>query len=742
MSSKNFNEKYDYIPWYDCPSFPKTLDDFLIYIDRCDDNVKDIYLKDLYSKAKEKLPSEDLEYFTKYMCYELLFVPDKKVQAYLNEIDIPKAKIQIDKKPRGGNYYLISNRQGVIYSQEKTFQDEKTEEWKTVHYDKPIIDVPFELMELYITQNEERFYDVKLGKEKVCLNKDDLLDYLQKQKNLAYVSGRILFDYVSIVLRAYEKEKYLREKRMYPAIGVFLDKKRNLVLAYPNVPNLILHGENGYQKRIIEHCEELGLDIDGDLAEFYYKLLHDDHYPENVRLGIAGNTITAPFHYVLKDFLDVFPSHKWIVALTGIGKSIFNELMYCTLYGIEMKSNDDVNSEARMTKMSTACTMAIYIDDIDYLDEKCLSYAKFIATHFKPRERMDNQKTNFEDAYTIFCGSANSSEYLSGSKNEPYRVRCLINTEFNQNDILTDTSRFEKYKEQIQNGKVFGFYALQKVIEFIESAIADESMSSLEKLKQLIQLYKQDLRKYLQEEKIVLVDSRRLTIYTLIYLGWKFWHQIFLSKGLKSDFLLNALDYGNNDTFKNFIKSYEGNLVEISRDHFINIINFFERIYEPKNERYYLRDKDNNPVLTTHFIHEYDKWAKIRGYDSLRNLTTIADMQMKVLRENIRATTVYLSENGELDKDRIYGLVFKIDELKKILNIEDIPSLFITTLKELYEDNDNVDLEKRAILERFGLFEKKYPADKIDAILTNLISDGFLEEQASKKLKLNKDLIK
>ncbi len=636
----------------------------------CDDSLSSENLQFLTKEAKNKLGEEEFREYTKYACDELSDIRNESLQGFLDVIDIPKIKVLIEEKPRGGKYYLLCNRRSVIYRQEKLVKDKETESWELVWYDKPILDVPVELREIYLSQNEMRFYEVKIGDEDVCLDKENLLKFIQKERNYSYVSGRFLFDYISIMLRAYEKEKMLSEKQMYPAIGIFRDKDDDLKVVYPGVENITLFGENGYQKRTIKRCEELGIDIHGDLAEAYFNILHDEYYPESVRLGIAGHTITAPFYYILREVLDVFPNHHWIAPITGMGKTDFNELMYNYLYGIEMKSNDDVSSEARLSKMSTAHTMALYIDDIDDLPDDALSYMKFLATRFKPRERMDNQDINFENTYLTFAGSANSFEYLAGSENEGYRNRCLINTDFIELDAKKNPEIFEKNKDKIIHGKIFGYYVLEKVVEFINAQISDKKMSLYHKLRELFKLYKMNLREYLQEEYIMLVDSRRLTIYTLMYMGWKFWDYVFRSKGLKSEFFMKALDYGNNEVFLEFVRKYEGNLLQISIDQFINVIEYY-KLYRNTYGGYYLTDVDDNLVLVPHFIHEFDKWAKMRGYEPLNSLTNLADMQMKILRENIKPKTIYLNEQGDLGKNRIYGLIFKLEIIKKLLNIEE-----------------------------------------------------------------------
>lgn len=752
QSKQWWNERTGYHAWGSAEyTNPKTYEDFADLIDRCDDSVKAHHLKALLKEAERVLEQEDIDRLMRYMCYELDYVPNPEVQMYLNIIDIPKVNVLIESKPRGGGYYLLCKRNGIIHRQIITKWNKKKKEYEDFIYDKKILDVPFELKNLYLSQNDLRFYEVNIGKEEVCLNKEDLLNFVQKERNYAYISGRQLFDCLSIVLRAYEKKKNLKEKRMYPAIGVFQDKRNNLIVVYPSVPDIVLYGENGYQKRTIKRCEQIGLDIDGDLAESYYHMIHDEYYPESVRLGIAGHCITAPFYYVLKDVLDVFPNHHWIAPPTGIGKTDLNQFMYNFLFGIEIKSNDDVSSGARLSKISTAYTMATYIDDIDDLPEEAMSYMKFLATRFKSRDRMDNQKVIFEDTYSSFCGSANVSNYISGNENEAYRNRCLINMDFNKHDTLKGSPDFDKHKEKIIHGSIFGYYALSKIFEFIDERIPDEFLNSYQKLRELFKFYKSELRVFLQKNKILLVDSRRLTIYTLLHMGLRFWNYIFLSKGLESELLINALDYENNDIFINLIRKYEGNLMQISIDQFISILNYYE-LYWSTHSGLNLTDNEDNPVLTTDFIHEYDKFAKQRGYDSLKSLTTLADMQMKVLREDVKTTTVCLKEKGALNKDKVYGLVFKIDMIKKVLDVESNPltkrdpnepregikklEQLLVGLKEAFEYNNNIDLEKKNLIQTLQLttdLNEEYIKNAIE----EMIIEGNLKVVSGGKINFN-----
>jgi len=186
----------------------------------CDDSLSSENLQFLTKEAKNKLGEEEFREYTKYACAELADIPNDQVQHFLDRIDIPKINVQIAEDFTGGKY-VICNRRGVLFRRVKTFKVKGKDEYWTRNYDKEIICAPFELFEIFMNQNDERFYKIKIGNEDVCLNKKDLIDFIQVERNYNRTYGKQLFEAVSIVLREFEKKKKLSPKNMFPAVGVF-----------------------------------------------------------------------------------------------------------------------------------------------------------------------------------------------------------------------------------------------------------------------------------------------------------------------------------------------------------------------------------------------------------------------------------------------------------------------------------------------------------------------------------------
>ena len=194
------------------------------------------------------------------------------------EEDTPLLSIIVAEKPRGGIYKLLSTKDGIIYRQIKKYKIKNTDEFYEIDFNQPILDVAFNLNALYLTQNEQRFYEVKIGKEDICLSKNELLDFIENERNYSYVSGKDLKNYISIILRGYEKKYKLNPTPMYPTIGIFRKQNGDFEITYPGIKEIKLYGENDYQKRIIAFCEKKGIDIKGELTTLFMRSFIMIHY--------------------------------------------------------------------------------------------------------------------------------------------------------------------------------------------------------------------------------------------------------------------------------------------------------------------------------------------------------------------------------------------------------------------------------------------------------------------------------
>ncbi|MHA1195761.1 MAG: hypothetical protein ACTSSM_06650 [Promethearchaeota archaeon] len=357
-----------------------------------------LYSEGNYCKLSKSLNSISIKAITNEELEKII-----KIFAYLIERHL-EISVEIARKPRGGIYSIHSTKEGIIFRNTRMKWDKHRKDYIEENFDQKILDVPFFLKNVYEDINGLRFYEVKLGKEIICMKKVDLLKFIENERNYAYVSGKELKNFISIVLNEYQKVRKLEPKKnMYPAIGIFLDKNDEITLVYPGISGIILYGTNGYQKRIIERCEKKGIDEDGNLCEAFYYLFHDETYPLKIRLVTFGHQLISSFFNVLREDLDIFPDHLWLTPQKSVGKTEFFKLMYCYCFGEEIKNNDDIDSIARLTEMCTSSTFAQCIDDIDELDKKILSYWKSAGTTLKGKERMTaNQEVKIQETYKTF----------------------------------------------------------------------------------------------------------------------------------------------------------------------------------------------------------------------------------------------------------------------------------------------------------------------------------------------------
>jgi len=551
-------------------------------------------------------------------------------------------------------------------------------------YDYPIMHVGFSLKRIFESQSGVRYYEVQLANEIVVKEKEDLINFITIERVYSRKNKNQLLPFISTILYEEQKNKSLIIEKMYNAIGVFTDNKDDLVVCYPGEKNIMIKGTNGYQENIIKSCESKGIDDRGNFIELYYNIIELNTIPENCMLLVIGHSLIGTFFHVLKDRLDVFPNFFWL-TIPHTGKTSFMEIFYCFLFGTELKNNDDIDSPSRLTQMATAHTSPLLLDDIDDLDPKVKSYIKSSSTRKKGRERLnEKQKLTSEETYTAYAGSGNDKKWLSEDRDEAFRDRCCISDEFKvfdeQNEDLT---KFNDYKEELKISPITGPYLLKKCIQFIEEKIAG-SFTSKQKLELFFKDKKQLIKQYLKDKKVNIFGSRRLTIYTLIYIGLSFWNYVFQIKGFNCNTIIEALNL-EKDKFKEMILYYEKQISDFSFESLENILQF----YENKKEKYdYWRNKEDKIMLTTEFVNDYDDWARKRGYETLKQLTTLGNLFTKFLREKIEVKNHKLKKfkPGELDSscnEGKYSVIFPVEEIKAKLGIE-----------ETQENNKEIDVDR------------------------------------------------
>jgi len=648
------------------------------------------------------------------------------------------------------NFKVITYHLGTRYHEEKYFENTreglskftystKRSEKETLCQTK-ILANPLLLLNFYEGENDI-FYEVRCNGEVVCKTKKDLFDYLD-EKNLI-VDQILVKSAVSQIIRESITEYNLKKKPMYNTIGLFLNKKEELELVYEDDENKRIIAENDVQLDLIDKIKEKELDKKGELTEHFFKIIHIPTVPINVRLSILGYSAIAPFFYALSKELDFYP-YLFLIGKHGSGKTTLLELFMNILFGTVMKTVDDMKSEARLTKFLTECLFMLNIDDIDKMDEDLLGFLKSFATRKSQRNRMDNQKMRKEQMYENVCGSANSNTFLRNVDDEAFRIRCIIHylkTNLKATRDKKDRSKFEKHKKIIkESGLIYGIYLLEKSLEFIENIESDQS-TKYKKILAYKRKIDDKIEILLNKKQIEISDVRRITLYSLIYIGWNFWDYTFKSKGLNSDLLKDALNF-EGDIFLNYINELEKAERDINQEMFESVLEFLKQklsTYGSIRCRSKDSEKDGKIFITTKFIADYDLWSRVRGYKPLKTLTNLSDLQSRLLNKDIRpGIYTYYSENG---KEKGYGILFHYEELialregnaiqKKIdvdlsINFEKIAG----KIKEIFEEIGDKEVEMKSLQQILGI-----EGDSIEAIkksIQKLIETGKLKQENDK----------
>jgi len=639
----------------------------------------------------------------------------------------------IVKESEDTKYEVISDIRGLILRKTTVKFSEAKGDYYTKPFNTTIINEPFKLIAIYCDQNQERFYEIRIGEEIICFDKKDLLDYIENKRNCAFVSGKVLKECVSAILFEYEKKYKLKPKEIFPTLGVFLDENDNLIVVTSDNNKTKIYGVNAYQKRTIEKCKKRGFDKNGDMIKAFYDLMHYNTYPENIRLVSFGHTLIVNFFNVLRNDIDVFFYHHWITPNKSVGKTALWKMVYAELFGIELKSNDDIDSIARFSENCTDTTSCMPIDDIDKIDEKVLTQMKVAGTTLKAKERMTkDQKTNIQETYRAFSGTANSDKFLAGDENEAFRGRCMLSTEYTIIESFELLKELELIKDKIKEGKVFGYYLLNKALKFVNKQIPDTTISSHQKLKQIIRNNKEKLRVYF-EKRVLLDDPRRLTIYALLYTGWEMWNFAFQEANLKESVLLkDILNFKENDKLLHLIETYEKTGLEITLDDMRNVLEFYDREKDTKDIIKY-ENKEGKKIVSTIFINAYDKWAKIHGYSVLEKLPVLGNMLSKIMKEKIVPMAIRGRpvESGDSVpcKEPIRGLIFDEKKLYEKIGKKTAYNSIKERLIEIKEDNNGEPLYLDGVKQ---ILKTEFDIDVIEYVLNEMTEKKFVSIEENK----------
>ena len=575
-----------------------------------------------------------------------------------------------------GDIYLENTRKGL--TQYKYTRKDSI-------YKKNILAYPLELIHVYEGENDY-FYECRINSEIVCKTKADLFKYLEDETTYAFISGKDLKDAINNVLRKSQEESEFPVLKMYHTAGVFLDREdQDFIIVHPFKEDLYVFGENDVQFRYIERIKEKGIDLEGKLTRCFYDLLHIKTMREDVRIGAFGYSAIHPFFYALSGVIDVFPN-LFMISGHGSGKTTLLEILINHLYGTEMKSPDSIESTARLTKYSTESPFGLNIDDIDFLDPKLMNWIKTNSTRKGTRDRMDKeQKMNREQTYAPYTGSANIKDFLTGESNNAFRKRCLIFEGMERIELKADTMDFDILSTEIAEGKIYGFYLLEKAMEFFEK-LSDKPISSYFKLVRYLNDLKKRLKQLFINKEVFISDIRRLTIYTLFYIGLQIWSYVFRENKLESPILTKILNL-EREEFIDIVKKLEETERDITLTVFDTILYFFESNIGRFDKK--RTPKENEIVLTLDFIEKYDEFARKRGYDILGNLVKLGDLQSQILNREIKPDGIYFKIDGGNWGGTKHGIIFYYEEIAKLRH-----KIIVNVLEEKPGTVEKIELDE------------------------------------------------
>lgn len=661
-----------------------------------------------------------------------------------------------------GDKWLENTKEGLslyIYPMREKREADFICQTKIVH--RPLV-----LLNIYNGQNE-MFYEAKVNGEVICKPKKQLIEFLE-ERNLI-IDESLVKKAVSNILRESIIAYDLMPKPMFNTIGIFL-RDDDFVLVYGDDEYKRVIGENDTQKDLLDDIKEKELDKKGILTKIFYEIIHFPTLPLNVRLSILGYSAIHPFFFALSRKLDLLPN-LFLIGKHGSGKTTTLRIFLNLLFGTKMMKSDDVRTEARLTKFLTQHLFVINIDDVDVIPEDQIGFIKTYSTERGTRNRMDNQKMNKEQMYASIAGSANSKDFLTQHDDQAFRLRCIVHeikTNIQSNkENKASLRRFKRLHQELkESDKIYGHYLLSKALEFIDKKIKGNITLQKKMLKHFNQIYEQ-IQDYKEDHNVDLSDIRRITLYSLIYIGWEIWDYTFKTKGFESPILKEALNL-KSGIFFDYLNELEKAELNLRLGVIENILEFFSSDYQNLSAKRTISkkpEKDGLIVFQTSFINKYDKWAKNHGYKILGSLTKLGEIQSEILNKDISPASIWFRDGNKGQKLNAYGLIFyykklmalrnngnisqkeiddnynslkqdsdvtgKID-MSKILvgksrsSISKLDKL-ISRLNEIFEENGGEDLEKKNIIQILEL-EDSLDEKWIKDALGELIKDGTLYE--------------
>lgn len=676
---------------------------------------------------------------------------------------------------RGREKILVNNKEGIkIY----------THSLKTggVLGEKPVSSKPIQLLNVFFDKEDEKkekFYEIKVNGDVISEKFDGLIEHLYDE--LLVDNEGVIKTSIRQIVKKSKKQFRLNPKPMYRTAGIFLNENNELELVYEDHNEIRIIPETDIQTEFLEITKSKELDRHGKLTENYLKIINLPTIPENARLSALGFGAINPFFDAASDKFKMLPLLLfWGDTTTGKSQTL------CTFvtdpFGNPLRNADDIDSASRYTLFLTANTFAVNFDDLDKLSDKLVGFTKSYCTKRGKRYRnTPGQKMITNRMYANICGSFNKREFITRIDDEAFNLRCIIH---HLKDSLKDRpdlrpyfKEFELHENKIsESNLLFGYYILEKALEYFDS-LYSEKLTNYQKLLKLYKEVREKLSVAIRKRNIV-IDIRRIRIIAVIYIGWEIWDYVFQTKGFKCELLKKALNL-DSETFYNYVLEIENAEKEINEEVFEMIFEFFfQNRIKYFNYRRCSKDPslNNQWVITGEFVADYDHWARMRGYQPIKSLATLANILSKLSNEKIERQRIHYENRNKLYKNDYFKgrnwaiyvplgdflklryrdlgmkeitelaerIIIKDDETTGKIDMDKIfrgplglefekTVVLVDRLKEVFEENEWQEIELSGIIQVLNLEDKLTP-NFINEIIKEFIKDGTLIENNGKVL--------
>jgi hypothetical protein len=480
---------------------------------------------------------------------------------------------------------------------------------------------------------EKELLVVKYGSDEILGDVKDICDRIAKIGGVASHNFKI---YVSAILEA-QRDKAVREIT-YPAVGVFENSNKKLVIAMPQSNNVYTIGqakENGEVNERI--CEVANRTLPGIEEEIKTALIGYIRLPTFFKyatdtIPVLGYSVASAFAYELKgieksDFFCQF----LLYGPKGTGKSTILNIVTDDLYGIAPRGIDALDSSHRLLQMLNATTMPQHIAEIETFD-----FNEFAATikngtdirKVGSRYNADQTRNDFEGKSTLFY-SANS---YKASKDSVLARVIIDQVQTINEDIEPKAHLFGSLVRDRTRQYPIGYTILQYVIE---------RYPDLKSVSSVINAIRSELayRCATPDINVKFTDQRRTLTYALVLFGIRQWASFICSlyPKLKDKQNIEKIElwfnkYSNLDLFiEDVVRPLETTTIEVLQQQnvaaaFIAWLESFVSNQGEKEEGHtWMRAKDGRDLIyvATGVLQRYKEFCKRSGgipYESLKQL--------------------------------------------------------------------------------------------------------------------------